>query len=84
LHVVLNTRTGVTFVPAASIVESPDRTPYVFVVNDAHLRPKSVSILGVDGDDVAVESVRADERVVVSTFLGWAQLSSGLKVEAIK
>jgi RND family efflux transporter MFP subunit len=84
LRVVLNTRPGVTFVPAASIVESTDRTPHVFIVNEAHLHPRPVSILGADGEDVAVEGIRPDEQVVVSTFLGWAQLSSGLKVEAIK
>jgi hypothetical protein len=31
-----------------------------------------------------VEGIQAGEQVVLSTFLGWAQLASGLKVEVMK
>ena len=71
-------------VPAASIIESPDRKPYVFVVSDGRLEVRPVRVFGSSGDDVAVEGVDAGQQVVLSTFLGWAQLSSGLKVEAMK
>jgi RND family efflux transporter MFP subunit len=84
LDVVLSTTKDAILVPAASIIESPDRKPYVFVVNDGRLEVRPVRVFGSSGDDVAVEGVDAGQQVVLSTFLGWAQLSSGLKVEAMK
>jgi multidrug efflux system membrane fusion protein len=84
LRVVLGNSKSVTLVPAAGMVESPDRNPHVFIVQDGRLVARPVSILGSSGDEVAVKGVRAGEQVVLSTFLGWAQLSAGLKVEAMK
>jgi RND family efflux transporter MFP subunit len=84
LRVILGSRKDVTLVPAASVVEAPDRKSHVFVVTEGHLEARPVSILGSSGGDVAVEGVRVGEKVVLSTFLGWAQLSSGLKAEAMK
>lgn len=84
LRVILGDVKGVTLVPATSVVEAPDRESHVFVVTDGHLDAKPVNILGSTGGDVAVEGVHEGEQVVLSTFLGWAQLSSGLKVEAMK
>jgi hypothetical protein len=48
------------------------------------LAARSVKVLGSSGDEVAVEGVQAGEQVVLSTFLGWAQLASGRKVEVMK
>lgn len=84
LQVLLGNSRDVTLVPAASVIESPDRKPYVFLVHDSHLTARSVSILGSSSGEVAVEGIQPGEQVVLSTFLGWAQLSSGLKVEVIK
>jgi RND family efflux transporter MFP subunit len=84
LQVVLGNSRNVTLVPAASLVESPGRNPYVFIVQDGHLAARSVSVLESSGDEVAVEGVQAGEQVVLSTFLGWARLASGRKVEVMK
>jgi RND family efflux transporter MFP subunit len=84
LQVVLGNSRNATLVPASSLVESPDRNPYVFIVQDGHLAARSVKVLGSSGDEVAVEGVQAGEQVVLSTFLGWAQLASGRKVEVMK
>lgn len=84
IHVILGIRKNVTLVPAASVVEAPDRKAHVFVVTDGRLKARPIRILGSSGNDVAVEGVRVGEQVVLSTFLGWAQLSSDLKVEAIQ
>jgi multidrug efflux pump subunit AcrA (membrane-fusion protein) len=84
LRVVLGHAKDVVLVPAAGLVEGPDGTAHVFVVRGDHLEARSVGILGASGEDVAVEGVRAGEQVVLSTFLGWAQLSSEQKVEAMK
>lgn len=84
LRVVLGNDKNATMIPASAVIESSDQKPHVFVVMDGRLEARPVSILGISGDDVAVEGVRMDEQVVLSTFLGWAQLSSGMKVEAIQ
>jgi RND family efflux transporter MFP subunit len=84
LQVVLGNSSNVTLVPASSLVESPDQNPYVFIVRDGHLAARPVNVLGSSGDEVAVEGVQAGEQVVLSTFLGWAQLAAGRKVEVMK
>lgn len=84
LRVILRDIKGVTMVPAASIVESSDRKPYVFVVQDGLLDARPVSLLGSSSEEMAVDGVKPGEQVVLSTFLGWAQLSSGQKVEAMQ
>jgi hypothetical protein len=66
-------------------VESPgDRVPYVFVVENDRLRPVSVKPLSRQGEQIAVEGIAPGTRVVTSTFLGWARLAGGLRVEAIR
>ena len=84
LHVVMNSLKDVTLVPSSSVIESPDGKPYVFILNDEHLHARAVTILGGDSDEAGVKGVRKGDQVVLSTFLGWAQLSAGLKVEAMK
>jgi len=84
LRVVLGTTRDVTLVPAASVVESPDRQPHVFIARDGQLEARVVQILGSSEGGVAVGNITAGEQVVLSTFLGWAQLSSGQKVEVIE
>jgi multidrug efflux pump subunit AcrA (membrane-fusion protein) len=84
LQVVLGNSKNVTLVPASSLVESPDRNPHVFIVQDGHLVARPVKVLGSSSDEVAVEGIQAGEQVVLSTFLGWAQLASGRKVEVMK
>lgn len=75
---------GVTLIPASSVVESPDRRPHVFMVAGDELQPVAVTILGERGDEVAVGGLQPGGEVVLSTFLGWAQLSSGQKVKAMR
>jgi RND family efflux transporter MFP subunit len=84
LGVVLGETKDFTLVPASSLVESPDRKPYVFVVRDGQLEARPVNVIGSSGDDVAVEGLEAGQEVVLSTFLGWATLSSGQKVEVMR
>lgn len=84
LRVVLGGRKSVVLVPAAALVESPDRNPHVFIVQEARLVARPVNVLGSSGDEVAVEGVQAGKQVVLSTFLGWAQLASGQMVEVMK
>jgi RND family efflux transporter MFP subunit len=84
LGVVLGETKDAVLVPASSLVESPDRKPYVFVVREGQLEARPVNVVGSSGDDVAVEGLEAGQEVVLSTFLGWATLSSGQKVEVMR
>lgn len=84
LRVVLDSTKDVTLVPSSSLIESPDRKPYVFLVSEGQLQARPVSILGANGENTAVKGVREGEQVVLSTFLGWAKLSAGIKVEAMR
>ncbi len=71
-------------VASESLVQGPDNDMYVFVVEDSSLKSHKVKVLGASNDETAVEGISPDEQVVVSTFLGWANLSSGKKVEVIR
>lgn len=84
LHVVLGHHKDVTVVPAAALIEATDRQAHVFVVRDNRLEARPVHVLDSGGADVAVEGVQAGEQVVLSTFLGWAQLASGQVVEVMQ
>ncbi len=75
---------GVVLLPAACIISNPAGEPNVFLVRGDELERVKVKVLGRDGDRVAVEGVAAGEEAVASTFLGWAILSSGLKVEPVR
>jgi hypothetical protein len=66
------------------LVEAPDRSPRVFQVVGDHLEARPITVVGDAGDDLAVTGLAEGDRVVVSTFLGWATLSSGLRVEVIQ
>lgn len=84
LRVVLGNDKDVTLVPGTAVVESPGGHAHVFVVRDHHLEARPVNLLGSSGDDVAVDGIQVGEQVVLSTFLGWAQLASGQMVEAMQ
>jgi len=71
-------------VPANSLVECPKEKVHVFVVREGKLAHPVVTVLGRGRDDVAIEGIRSGESVVTSTFLGWANLAGGMKVEPVK
>ncbi|NOZ19849.1 MAG: efflux RND transporter periplasmic adaptor subunit [Planctomycetes bacterium] len=84
LSTITGRRQSVVLIPASCLVESPKGKPYVFVVKDEHLDARQVKRLGSHGDETAVAGVKPGEEVVRNTFLGWALLSSGEKVEVIR
>lgn len=81
LSLVLERRENVTFVPAAAVIESPEGQSHVFVVKDGRLEAIPVRLIGQQKDQAAVEGIEPGQRVVISTFLGWSVLNSGLSVE---
>lgn len=81
LSLVLERRENVTFVPAAAVTESPQGQSHVFVVKDGRLEAIPVRVIEQQKDQAAVEGVEPGQQVVISTFLGWSVLNSGLSVE---
>ena len=71
-------------VPMTCMISSPDAKPYVYVVKNSHIRIRQVKILGNNGKYVAVDGIKPDEKLVINTFLGWAQLSDKMPVEVAK
>lgn len=84
VSVILGRQDGVTLVPRSSLIESPHGKNHVFVVKAGRLEARPVRLLGYTDDRAAVEGVEPGEEVVRNTFLGWARLSSGEKVEAVR
>jgi len=56
----------------------------VFTVAENKLRLRSVKKVMESGGRVEIQGLEPGEQVVTSTFLGWANLSDGLKVEVVK
>jgi RND family efflux transporter MFP subunit len=81
LSVIIHEIGGATLLPRACLIEGQHQKTYVFLVRGERLSPRSVKILGTGGDYVAVDGVEPGERAVTNTFLGWARLSAGNKVE---
>jgi len=71
-------------VPRESLMRTADGKTSVFTVdkNTLHLRPVE-TVMESDGW-VEAKGLQLGEQVVTSTFLGWANLAEGLRVEVIK
>lgn len=84
VSVLLSKLEGVTMVPRSSLIEAPDKDQYVFAVEEGRLEPRLVQVLGFDQDQAAIKGLKPGSEVVQNTYLGWARLSSGEKVKAIR
>lgn len=82
--ITLDTLKGVVLLPGSCLIERPQGGTYVFEVSDGRLMPQAVKVLSASGDDVAVSGIEPGTAVVTNTFLGWARLSAGLRVEVLK
>ena len=84
VSVVLDRTESATLVPRSSLIEAPGDGDHVFTVKDGRLEARSVDVLGHTDDHAAVSGVEPGATVVRNTYLGWARLSSGEKVEAVR
>ncbi len=84
LSVELRTFHDATVIPASSLVDSPDGSSKVFVVDQDQLVLRPVTVLASQHNELAVSGVQAGERVVVHTFLGWTRYYPGQKVEVVE
>lgn len=71
-------------VPQEALLENAEGKDFVFAVRDGRLALRPVERLEESDGRVEVKGVRPGEQVVISTFLGWANLADGLKVEVAK
>jgi len=84
VSVVVRQLKGVVLVPASSLIECPKGKLHVFVVRQGRLEHPVVTVLGRGQGKVAVKGIAAGELVVTNTFLGWANLAGGMKVEPVQ
>ena len=71
-------------VPEGCLLEKPDGGIAVFVVKDHKLKLMNVTKTAKSDGMVEVSGIQPGDKVVSSTFLGWANLADGLKVEVAK
>lgn len=71
-------------VPSESLMQRGPGDWLVFTVTDGTLALRPVKKIMASEGRVEVTGIQPGEQVVTSTFLGWANLSDGLKVEVIK
>lgn len=74
----------VILLPASALIEGPQGRTHVFTVKDKTLSATPVQLLGRAADRAAIRGIDADTQVVKNTYLGWATLSSGQKVEVVE
>ncbi|MFW6171625.1 MAG: efflux RND transporter periplasmic adaptor subunit [Planctomycetota bacterium] len=84
ITVIMERLKDVVLVPASAVIEGPHGDRYVFAVAEDRIAAKPVQVLGRSADMVAVTNIDAETLVVKHTYLGWAVLSSGQKVEAVQ
>ena len=70
--------------PEDSIVKNDNDKTFVYLVKNGQLSVVPVTITAAASGKVAVKGVNIGETVVTNSFLGWSQLSDGMKVEVKK
>jgi RND family efflux transporter MFP subunit len=82
--VIVENLKDVILIPASALIEGPQGRTHVFTVKDKTLSAKPVQLLGRIADRAAIKGIDAETQVVKNTYLGWAALSSGEKVEVVQ
>ena len=84
LKVVLQEHTNAITIPRESLMKRGINDWVVFTVVDGKLKLTAVQKVMESGGRIEVSGLKPGEQVIISTFLGWANLSDGLKVEVVK
>ncbi len=71
-------------IPQESLIRNGSGDWVVFVVVDGNLQQRPVKKVMASANRVEITGLNLNDKVVTSTFLGWANLASDLKVEVIK
>ena len=78
---------NVLIVPAAAINIDNQQTghKYLFILKNGLLHKVNLKILGNNELKAAVSGpLKVGDKVVISAYLGWAELANGLKAEEVK
>jgi RND family efflux transporter MFP subunit len=78
---------NVLIVPAAAInIDNQTSShKYLFILKDGELKTVAVKILGNNEIKAAVTgNLNVGDKIVVSAYLGWAELAAGLKAEEVE
>lgn len=77
---------NVPLIPVNALIEgmNGNGNARVFTVTNGTLEARQVRVLGTACEQAAVEGLEGGQQVVVNSFLGWARLADGMKVEARK
>jgi len=78
------TEDSATVVPVQCIMENSSGALYVFTVQNDKLQLHQVNKIMESESKAEVTGIEPGAQVITSTFLGWANLSDGLKVEVAK
>ncbi len=69
---------------AINIDNNPDSSKFVFILQQGKLKRVGLQILGNNQLEAAVKGpLQVGDKVVVSAYLGWAELAAGLKAEEV-
>jgi RND family efflux transporter MFP subunit len=72
-----------TLIPVSALIETVEGYA-VFIVKDGMLEYRRIKVQGVAREQAAVSDLEAGDKVVLNSFMGWAQLSNGMKIEIKK
>ena len=71
-------------IPRQSLMRTADGKTSVFIVEQNMLRLRPVETVMESDGWIEVKGLQSGKQVVTSTFLGWANLAAGLRVEVVK
>jgi len=81
IYVTATHHTDVILIPVQALIKSHDQSE-VCIVEKGILHRRTVKVLGTTCDTAAVDGIKKGEKVLLTSFLGWAHLVEGMKVEA--
>ena len=84
VQVKVNKAVNAVILPISCLIEGPDHNQYVFAVENNKLTHHKIKILASNADEIAVDGIKADQQIVLNTFLGWNTLSANQKVQVLK
>jgi len=84
LNVIWQRHENAITIPRESLMQRGNDEWFVFTVVNGKLLLNPVQKVMESDGRVEVKGLQPGEQVVISTFLGWANLADGLKVEVIK
>jgi len=80
VHWMVRSIDDAVLIPDSALIQGPDGSWYVFVVENSRIHSRDVRVLGQAHDVAAIEGVGPDLEVLRHTYLGWSRLSENLPI----